>query len=435
MRKFITLILLTSIVLTTGCSKKEETAKKDQYEGRIVAVFNVTIPEPLEDDCYIAFATLLNGWRPIDNTWPVEKIDDTHYRCTIDFAGEEKRYPGNPDNLKNDSGKTKFKIQYKWTVQREGFTEKEMWSMVELSENGGQMENRIATITDGLNEFNDVVAMFDHGEIIQNEITPTVVGNLDVVKLTAENLTVDKERNIRIWTPEDYNPEDTSKKYPVLYMHDGQNLFDKVTASGEEWQVDESILDLMKNGYEGCIVVGIDNSDNRLKELSPMWGSGSGEAEAYADFIVNTVKPYIDSNYNTKTDVANTGIGGSSMGGVMSFYMALTYPEIFGFELCFSPAMTFYKSEDINNYVEKCSKNINKEQKIFIYCGGTGNGAEDGTDESELTQYVDMLKDSLIKNGYSSDTIKTLIDKTMEHSNSAWSKYFKVAFSWLQGIE
>lgn len=435
-KKFMFLILLI-LTLTVGCgNKKEEINKEDEYKDRVVAVFNITIPEPLDDDCYLSIGTNLNGWRPIDNTWPVEKIDDTHYRCTIDFAGEEKRYPGNPENLKNDSGKTSFKIQYKWTVQKKGFTSNEMWSMTELTEKGGQIENRIAAITDGLNEFNDVVARFDDGEIDIVDTTPTVVGSLEEVKLTVKNLDVDKERNIRIWLPEGYNKEDTDKRYPVLYMHDGQNLFDKVTSTGSEWSIDETIIDLMKTGYEGCIVVGIDNSDNRVKELSPSWGVESGQGEAYADFIVNTVKPYIDSNYNTKVDAANTGIGGSSLGGVMSFYMGITYPEIFGFEICFSPAMMYYDMDAANKHIEECFKDNNiKSQKIFIYSGGTGDGSGEGTDESAITKYVDILKSMLLENGYSSNNINTVIDMEMQHSELAWSKYFKTAFMWLQGIE
>lgn len=125
----------------------------------------------------------------------------------------------------------------------------------------------------------------------------TVVGNLEII----ENFympELNRTRTIRIWKPSNYN---NSLNYPVIYMHDGQNLLDDKTSFAGEWGIDESIEQLIQsNKTEGFIVVGIDNSEHRMSEYTPNWGDiKAAEGELYAKFIVNTLKPYIDNNYNT----------------------------------------------------------------------------------------------------------------------------------------
>jgi pullulanase len=109
-----------------------------------------------------------------------------------------------------------------------------------------------------------------------------------------------RSRLIRIWTPDGYDSTDL-QRYPVIYMHDGLNLFDTYTAFAGEWRIDETIGAMMDKGYEGAIVVGIDNGPERLNELTVDWPANSydivPDGEKYAQFIVDTVKPYIDSNY------------------------------------------------------------------------------------------------------------------------------------------
>src|SRR5690554_456652 len=152
---------------------------------------------------------------------------------------------------------------------------------------------------------------------MSNVIKSTVVGNLEIIK----NFYIpelNRSRTIRIWTPSNYNK---AIKYPVIYMHDGQNLFDDYTSFAGEWGVDETIEDLIHNNItNGFIVVGIDNSKHRMNEHAPNWGDVKGaEGELYAKFIVETLKPYIDNNYNTLKNLNNTIIIGSSMGGLISF--------------------------------------------------------------------------------------------------------------------
>lgn len=141
-------------------------------------------------------------------------------------------------------------------------------------------------------------------------------------------------RTLIIYLPPSYN-ENSAKKYPVLYMHDGQNLFDPNTSfGGVEWGVDETIDGLVNNGsMDEVIVVGMYNTGaNRIFEYTPCCDAtyGGGGSDYYEQFIINTVKPYIDSHYRTLPSKENTALMGSSLGGLISFYIGYRHPEVFG---------------------------------------------------------------------------------------------------------
>ena len=137
-----------------------------------------------------------------------------------------------------------------------------------------------------------------------------------VSTFTIEAPQLKTSRKIWLYLPKNY--ESSTKKYPVIYMHDAQNLFDAKTSFAGEWNVDEKLDSLSAQ----VIVVGIENGgDKRLEELTPYKNEkyGGGNAEKYLEFIVNTLKPEIDKKYRTKTDTKNTTIMGSSLGGLVSF--------------------------------------------------------------------------------------------------------------------
>ena len=147
-----------------------------------------------------------------------------------------------------------------------------------------------------------------------------------------------RERTIRLYLPPGYDASDA--RYPVLYMHDGQNLFDDATSYVGEWGVDEALDALAAEGL-ALIVVGIDHGgEKRFNELSP-WANprfGPGENAQYTDFVVNVVKPYIDAHYRTRPQREHTGIMGSSMGGIASHYALYAHGATFSKAGIFSPA-------------------------------------------------------------------------------------------------
>lgn len=157
------------------------------------------------------------------------------------------------------------------------------------------------------------------------------------------------ERNIFVWLPPSYSTQ-SGKRYPVLYMHDGQNLIDPTTSfAGTDWRVDETVTRLIKEGkLKEIIVVGINNTADRLEEYSD-----SEKGENYIKFIIEELKPFIDSGYRTFADPRNNAVIGSSMGGLISLLMAWKHPEVFAMAGCMSSS--FYYDNDkifetIRNY-------------------------------------------------------------------------------------
>jgi len=149
------------------------------------------------------------------------------------------------------------------------------------------------------------------------------------------------ERDIIIWLPPSYNS--SFKKYPVLYMHDGQNLFNPQTSFiGHDWKADEVTTYLIKNNLiEEFIIVGINNTAERIEEYNYFTGKG----KLYSLFLVSELKNFIDENYRTITGPENTAVMGSSMGGLISFQMLLNYPHIFGKAACMSNSFWVNKGE------------------------------------------------------------------------------------------
>ena len=148
-------------------------------------------------------------------------------------------------------------------------------------------------------------------------------------------------RDILVYLPPSYHT--TTDRYPVIYMHDGQNLFDQATSFGEEWRVDETMEELARQGLE-AIIVGIPNiGERRLEEYSPFPDPqhGGGSGMQYLAFLVETLKPYIDQAFRTRPEREYTGMVGSSMGGLISLYAFFRYPQVYGFVGALSPSLWF----------------------------------------------------------------------------------------------
>ncbi len=239
--------------------------------------------------------------------------------------------------------------------------------------------------------------------------------------ITIEAPQIDTLRNIRIYLPAEYG---TSKvRYPVLYMHDAQNLFDTITAFSGEWRIDE-FLDSQKG--EKIIVVGIDHgNEKRIAELTPFANEkyGGGEGAEYVDFLVNTLKPHIDSTYQTLTEAENTAIAGSSLGGLISFYAVLQHPEVFGKAGIFSPS--FWFSDKIFEFA-KASK-LPKTTR-FYFVGGTAES------ESMIPQLLE-IKQILLKLGLPENNLQLKTVQDGEHNEDFWSREFPESFQWLFPFE
>jgi len=228
---------------------------------------------------------------------------------------------------------------------------------------------------------------------------------------------LNRTRKIWIYLPGDYTT--SGKKYPVLYMHDGQNLFDEFSSAYGEWGVDECLDSLIAKGKPPCIVVGIENGPNRITEYNPYNNERFGKEEgvAYVDFIVQTLKPFIDKNYKTITGNESTLIAGSSLGALISYYAILKYPAVFGKAGIFSPA--FWIAPEIKMLTDSLGKNV--RGKLFFYMGGM---------EGQLN--IDIMNAIAQQLGtISGSMIYTITDSNSRHNENAWRNWFAEFYNWI----
>jgi predicted alpha/beta superfamily hydrolase len=231
------------------------------------------------------------------------------------------------------------------------------------------------------------------------------------------------DRDVLVYLPPGYDA-DKRKHYPVFYMHDGQNLFDGATSfiKGAEWHVDETAQRLIaERTIQPLIIVGIYNSgSDRIDEYTPTADAKykGGHADAYGRMIVEELKPFIDSNYRTLKDARNTGLGGSSLGGLVSLYLALKYPSVFGKAAIISPSVWWDKKEIVREV-----EILKQRPRLRIWLD---TGTKEGGDETEAagtTANARALRDALIAKGWKDEKdLKYFEAVGAEHNERAWEQ-------------
>ena len=247
----------------------------------------------------------------------------------------------------------------------------------------------------------------------------------------------ENKRMVRVWLPEDYDFSNPNKRFPVIYMADGQNLVDRHLSAFGEWEFDKVTHRNLKEGHRSCIAVGIDcpkDPMERVKELCPPYKPkksltkgkevGKAYADEYIDYVANELKPLIDKLFFTLSDRDNTGIGGSSMGGIMSFFAFFYRRESFGFALPFSIPGFFYSQKRWEELLYLWGSEQNDSRKMAIYVGGTGY-------EKRFVKGSGFLVDCLHQQGYGEDRLLYLTDPTQNHNEVAWHQYAEPAFRFL----
>jgi predicted alpha/beta superfamily hydrolase len=216
-------------------------------------------------------------------------------------------------------------------------------------------------------------------------------------------------RQLRIYLPPSYE-ENKAKRYPVLYMHDGQNLFDAKTAAyGVEWGIDETLNRLVATGVmEEVIVVGIDNTPDRIPEYTPCCDPkhGGGKLPAYQAFIVDTVKPYIDQKLRTLPGREHTAIMGSSLGGIASVLIAQGKPDIFSKAAGVSSSFWWNERGLINKPGARVPVNF------YLDAGASNDGLEDSL----------KMRDAMLKQGYrEGEDLMFYSDPAGTHNEKSWA--------------
>jgi len=262
--------------------------------------------------------------------------------------------------------------------------------------------------------------------------SPSVVGDLRLHQFHSRILR--NTRSLRVLLPAGYDAPGNSQRYPVFYLQDGQNLFDAETAFGHtEWQVDESADRLMLQGkVPPMIVVGIDNMGaERLKEYSPYRSFNPPIfrplGKRYAEFLVREVMAFIGRQYRVDKGPENTGIGGSSLGGLISLYTVMAQPGVFGKLLVESPSLFLAKRQAL-----KDSRKV-KDWPFRVYLGiGTAETGDVGKN-IQFVNDLNALGDVMRRAGLDEQRLHINIEEGANHSESSWARRFPAALEFLFG--
>lgn len=289
------------------------------------------------------------------------------------------------------------------------------WDNVETGKDGADISNRIIRITGDTTITVNVAGWKDQFATVQRQHTASA--HVIIFDTAFAIPQLHTTRRIWIYLPEGYAT--SGKRYPVLYLQDGQNVFDSYTSAFGEWGVDECLDSLIRQGKPPCIVVAVDNGPHRMTEYNPFDNKefGKAEGDSYVDFLALTLKPFIDGHFRTLASKDNRIIAGSSMGGLISYYAMLKYPDVFGKAGIFSPS--FWIAPQIRVLTDSLAPTLTG--KIFFYMG-----------ELEGGSYVADMKDIAERLGAGSRAmIYSVTDPVSSHNEQAWRKWFDEFYTWI----
>jgi len=362
-----------------------------------IKVTAVPVNTPANASIYIVGT--FNTWNPSDATKIMTKQADGTYSITLTPAVGP--------------------VEYKFT--------RGSWATVEGNASGGQLPNRTLTYSGQPMTVNVTILTWeDLGG--GGSVGGTAAPNVQILSTNYPIPQLNRKRRIWLYLPPDY--QTSSKKYPVLYMQDGQNLFDsKTSAFGVEWKVDESLNDLFQKGDYGCIVVGIDNGGaDRIHEYSPWVNTqyGGGQGDEYMDFIIKTLKPHIDSTYRTLPGRLTTGIMGSSLGGLLSFYGSVEFQEVFSKGGLLSPSFWFARQGE----KDLIAANGHQAPMRLYFLAGTDEEG-DGNASNYVVEDMQTMYNTLKNNGFSTTEMNFQTRSDGEHAEWFWAREFPDAYKWL----
>ena len=291
------------------------------------------------------------------------------------------------------------------------------WENQELDEFGNTTSNRSVENTQGF--VNDFVPRWSNYGL---KFNPSFLPKIKVIDEHFDIPQLNKKRKVTILLPFDYD-KNPQKRYPVLYMHDAQNLFNPHSPYGN-WEIDHKLAVLAEKGMGGVIVVAVDHGGTeRINEFLPIKNHklGSSDGKKYVRFIAETLKPFVDNNYRTLPSRMHTGMGGSSMGGLITAYAGLMFPNIFGKLMVFSPSLWVARNMTFDTipFLEPTLT------KIYVYAGG-----KEGVN---MVPNVKKLRDSIKNQGHDSSNLhfKLSVDPNGAHTESRWGQEFPRAVEWL----
>jgi len=387
--------MLKSLVRTGVCSLAAAVLATLPAHGQATLVLSAPANTPTGATIHVAGS--FNSWNPAAADFVLGRQPDGRYAITL------------PASVRG-------RIEFKFTLGS--------WDTGELDSAGHDAPNRSFAVPDsGAATYAGTVAAWRDGSARPR---PARSATASVRVLSADFAMPQLGRTRRVWLYLPPGYATSRRRYPVLYMHDGQNVFDAATSYAGEWGVDETLDSLRALGDRGVIVVAVDNGgQHRMDEYDPWTNSrfGGGEGDRYVQFLVRTLKPWVDRHYRTLPDRLHTGIAGSSMGGLISLYAALKFPEVFGRAGVFSPALWVAPSI----FTLARSARALPGTRIYMVSGG-----QEGDSPQQVVQDQDRMADSLRSAGFTgSSQLYAAIRPDGTHSEWFWRREFPGAYRWL----
>ena len=318
-------------------------------------------------------------------------------------------------DLALDAGQT---LDYKFTCGS--------WDAVEKAADGSDRANRQLSVGSTATPITATVERWASEPAKAN----TVVGTLRIVQVPAAGL--HGTRTIRVWLPPGYDDTATEPRFPVLYLQDGQNCFDRATSAyGSEWQVDETLTRLIAAGtVPPLIVVGIDNAGaDRTREytfdVDPQDGGGDGAA--YADLVLHAILPFVEKACCVLTGPAHTFIGGSSLGALVSLEIARRHPGVFGGVIALSPSLWWDNQTTIDDLAKDPAGLVGTRVWIDIGTREVVPLAPAGSLDPQNQLAVDEARrlDAVLRSA--GIEARLTVDEGAQHNELAWAKRFPAA--------
>lgn len=371
-------------------NRESKTIPTERVTEIIEPQLNIILTTDEDDDRPVYISGNFNHWVTQDTNYEMERVGQGlyHYKFSEDFVYPEE-------------------LLYKFT--------RGDWSEVEIDKYGNRTENRSCKQTKGLRR--------EHVEKWRHNWLPFKKNFLPIIHLISEEFEIpqlNKTRKVWALLPHDY--ETSTGHYPVLYLQDAQNLFNEKAKYGN-WEIDKKLAVMAEYNIGKIIIIAVEHAEKeRITEYNV--GNtvlGNGQGKKYIRFIADTLKPFVDSNFRTRPDREYTGIGGSSMGGLVSIFSGIMYPEVFGKLMIFSPSLWVVPKIKLS-FLDMEEP---QDTRIYLYAGGE--------ESATLIDHVKTFKKRLSNKTGISDKMKVRLSINMQgkHSETYWSDEFPKAIEWL----
>jgi len=424
--RWVRIVLFLSLIVTQGVAdaQPEMVRPESLSQGFVLVVTDQSGKANKDNPMYLASS--INGWNPSDETMLLSGRSDLRWQIVID---QDLQGVG---------------MQFKFTLGG--------WDREEINSDGNAIDNRSLPLIDRSKlkdgerpiieltvvDFREPVSLAE--QVRKSGFYHELVVTGDVSRLPvrggaggAEAMT----RDLLIWTPPGYNdPANAAKTYPVLYMFDGQNIFEQLPGVPGEWHADETATKLIESGkIEPMIIVGIPHAGSyRLREYLPFgsYKGVEGDGIAAMDWVVHEVMPRVERAFRIKADRGSRAIGGASLGASMAIYGSTAYPDLFSMAIVESLPMMGDEGHAAMTYLSSVKR---WPDKVFIGMGGheVSNDPADDERNAKYRLWAQTIDMGLAAAGLGDDQRMLVIDPDANHNEIAWAKRFEQALAFFYG--